>query len=83
MRLTHLTHSIAVAPQSVPAITSLAAMGVLSNDAGLVEAALSEIQELSRSELQKLDPNRDVDFLLSMVQFEKVSDVCSCESSLD
>lgn len=58
-------------------------MGVLSNDAGLVEAALSEIQELSRSELQKLDPNRDVDFLLSMVQFEKVSDVCSCESSLD
>lgn len=46
------------------AINTLAGMGILTEDEGLVDAALSEIQSLSIERRQELDPRRDVTYLL-------------------
>jgi superkiller protein 3 len=39
-------------------------MGILTDDNGLVDAALSEVMALSIDQKHKLDPQRDVDYLL-------------------
>jgi hypothetical protein len=39
-------------------------MGILTNDDGLVDAALSEILALPIEQKNKLDPQRHVDYLL-------------------
>lgn len=46
------------------AINALAGMGILTEDDSLVDAALSEILSLSLERRHKLDPRRDVNYLL-------------------
>jgi superkiller protein 3 len=46
------------------AINTLAGMGILTDDEGLVDAALSEILALPLEKRRELDPARDVDYLL-------------------
>ncbi|KAH8828520.1 superkiller protein 3 [Flagelloscypha sp. PMI_526] len=61
---TRLLECITEDPQNLTAITALAAMGLLSEDEGLIDAALSEILSLPRDERRSLDPQDDVSFLL-------------------
>ncbi|KAH7923951.1 TPR-like protein [Leucogyrophana mollusca] len=51
-------------PENLLAINTLAGMGILTEDDGLVDAALSEIQSLPIERRQELDPQRDVTYLL-------------------
>jgi hypothetical protein len=46
------------------AINTLAGMGILTEDDGLVDAALSEILSLPIEQRHELDPRRDVTYLL-------------------
>lgn len=46
------------------AINTLAGMGILTEDDGLVDAALSEILSLPIEQRHELDPQRDVTYLL-------------------
>lgn len=65
--------SISTAPNHLGAITSLAAMGIISSDEALVEAALSEIKDLPSHQLESLDLNGDVAYISAMEQFSRVS----------
>jgi len=56
--------SIASDPKNLPAINILAGMGILTDDDGLVDAALSEVVALPIDQKRELDPQRDVDYLL-------------------
>jgi superkiller protein 3 len=51
-------------PENLMAINTLAGMGILTEDDGLVDAALSEILSLPVEQRQELDPRRDVTYLL-------------------
>ncbi|KAG1745363.1 superkiller protein 3 [Suillus paluster] len=51
-------------PENLMAINSLAGMGILTEDDGLVDAALSEILSLPIEQRHELDPRRDVTYLL-------------------
>ncbi|KAE8185214.1 hypothetical protein CF336_g7503, partial [Tilletia laevis] len=64
-----LLDSIAVAPQNLGVIVSLAAAGAVTGDADLMDAALSEITNLGRVQVQALDGEGHVDFLISMEHF--------------
>ncbi|KAF8972954.1 hypothetical protein BDZ97DRAFT_1900816 [Flammula alnicola] len=59
-----LLECIASDPENLAAINTLAGMGILTNDDGLVDAALSEILALPIEQKHKLDPQRHVDYLL-------------------
>ncbi|KAH9485295.1 Superkiller protein 3 [Psilocybe cubensis] len=59
-----LLECIASDPENLPAINTLAGMGILTNDDGLVDAALSEILALPLDQKHHLDPQRHVDYLL-------------------
>ncbi|KIJ67566.1 hypothetical protein HYDPIDRAFT_174010 [Hydnomerulius pinastri MD-312] len=59
-----LLDSITADPENLMAINTLAGMGILTEDDGLVDAALSEIQSLPIERRQELDPRRDVTYLL-------------------
>lgn len=59
-----ITRSIASDPDNLTAIKALAAMGILTDDDGLVDAALSEILDLPIERRHELDPQRDVNRLL-------------------
>ncbi|KAF9562772.1 TPR-like protein [Agrocybe pediades] len=61
---TRLLECIASDPENLIAINTLAGMGVVTNDEGLVDAALSEILSLPVDQKHKLDPQRHVDYLL-------------------
>jgi superkiller protein 3 len=60
--------SINVDPENLAAITTLAGMGIVSGDATLVDAALSEILSLPPQRRAELDPSRDVTYLLAQHQ---------------
>jgi len=56
--------SIATDPENLIAINTLAAMGILTDDESLIDAALSEILALPVDNRLGLDPQRNVDRLL-------------------
>jgi len=51
-------------PENLEAINLLAGMGILTNDDGLVDAALSEMLSLPLDQRVAMDPHHDVDGLL-------------------
>ncbi|KAK0440394.1 TPR-like protein [Desarmillaria tabescens] len=51
-------------PENLAAINALAAMGILTDDENLVDAALSEILALPREQRASMDPEKDVEYLL-------------------
>lgn len=57
--------SIESDPENLTAINTLAAMGILTDDDNLVDAALSEILALPLEQRLELDPKRDVGYLLT------------------
>ncbi|KAH7915212.1 superkiller protein 3 [Hygrophoropsis aurantiaca] len=59
-----LLECITADPENLLAINTLAGMGILTEDDGLIDAALSEIQSLPIERRQELDPRRDVTYLL-------------------
>ncbi|KAI6121364.1 superkiller protein 3 [Pisolithus sp. B1] len=59
-----LLDSITVDPEDLMSISTLAGMGILTEDDSLVDAALSEIQSLPIERRQELDPCGDVTYLL-------------------
>ena len=66
--------SIAADPENLTAINTLAGMGVLTDDDGLVDAALAEILALPIEKRHERDPQRDVDYLLTQYHVGQVSD---------
>lgn len=58
------------------AITALAAFGILNLDDDLVDAALSEIMDMTLEERHELDPSRTVENLLVHHHLSKVSNYC-------
>jgi superkiller protein 3 len=54
------------------AINTLAGMGILTEDDGLVDATLSEILSLPVEYKQELNPRRDVTYLLVQYHLELV-----------
>ncbi|KAF9267372.1 superkiller protein 3 SKI3 [Marasmius fiardii PR-910] len=63
---TKLLECISDDSENLTAINALAAMGILTDDDGLLDAALSEILALPVDERSRLDPSRNVDHLLIM-----------------
>jgi len=59
-----LNLSIASDSENLAAMNILAGMGILTNDDGLVDAALSEVMALPIDQKHRLDSQRDVDYLL-------------------
>ncbi|KAF8160990.1 TPR-like protein [Crassisporium funariophilum] len=59
-----LLECISSDPENLAAINTLAGMGILADDDGLVDAAFSEILALPIDQKHKLDPERHVDYLL-------------------
>ncbi|EIW82901.1 TPR-like protein, partial [Coniophora puteana RWD-64-598 SS2] len=59
-----LLECIANDPENLLAISTLAGMGILTDDDGLVDAALSEMLSLPIEKRHELDPERNVTYLL-------------------
>ncbi len=59
-----LLFSIENDPENLAAINALAAMGILTEDENLIDAALSEILALPREQRAQMDPAKEVDYLL-------------------
>jgi len=70
-----LISSIASDPENLIAINTLAGMGVVTDDEGLVDAALSEILALPIEQKHNLDPHRHVDYMLIQ---HHLAQVCFC-----
>jgi hypothetical protein len=51
-------------------MTTLATLGVLTSDDGIVEAVIAEIDELG---IDKPDPRGELSYLLSLIKLAKVS----------
>ena len=70
----HLMISVSITtdPENLTAINALAGMGILTEDEGLVDAALSEILALPLDERRARDPRRDVTYLLTQQHLEQV-----------
>lgn len=64
--------SITADPENLMAINTLAGMGALTDDESLVDAALSEILALPLERRHELDPQRDVDYLLTQYYLSQV-----------
>ncbi|KAI0674837.1 TPR-like protein [Trametes maxima] len=62
---TQLLQSVEYDPENLAAINTLAGMGILTEDDGLVDAALSEILSLPLDQRLQRDPERDVTYLLT------------------
>jgi superkiller protein 3 len=58
---------------NLTAVKTLTAMGILSNDENLIDAALSELLDMPAKQRRELDPSNDVDYLLIYYNFGKVS----------
>ena len=56
--------SIEYNPENLMAINTLAGMGILTDDDGLVDAALSELLSLPLDQRHERDPERDITYLL-------------------
>ena len=67
--------SIGEDSENLPAITALAAMGLLTDDDALIDAAISEIQTMPVNVRHKLDPGGDVEDILAM---HHLAEVCGC-----
>lgn len=65
--------SISEDSENLQAVAALAAMGILSDDDALVDAALSEILALPVERRHQLDPMRDITYLLVHHQLNQVS----------
>ncbi|PIL34098.1 hypothetical protein GSI_03809 [Ganoderma sinense ZZ0214-1] len=59
-----LLQSIEYDPENLMAINTLAGMGILTDDDGLVDAALSELLSLPLDQRHERDPEREVAYLL-------------------
>ena len=59
-----MNYSIEGEPENLAAVVSLAAMGLLTDDEALIDAALSEILALPLEERHSRDPERDIENLL-------------------
>jgi hypothetical protein len=66
--------SISSDPENLEAINLLAGMGILTNDDGLVDAALAEMLSLPLDQRVAMDPHHDVDGLLVKHYLGQVSD---------
>ncbi|KZV61771.1 TPR-like protein [Peniophora sp. CONT] len=66
-----LLECITTDPENLTAINALAGMGILTEDEGLVDAALSEILALPLDQRRARDPRRDVTYLLTQQQLEQ------------
>ncbi|KAJ7072456.1 TPR-like protein [Mycena amicta] len=60
-----LLDCITTDPENLVAINALAAMGILTDDHGLVDAALADILSLPVDKRLELDPDRNVKYLLT------------------
>jgi superkiller protein 3 len=58
---------------NLTAIKTLTAMGILSDDENLIDAALAELLDMPAEQRQELDPSDDVDYLLIHYNLGKVS----------
>ncbi|KAG6908388.1 hypothetical protein DXG01_004817 [Tephrocybe rancida] len=67
-----LLECIAADPENLTAISTLAGMGVLTDDESLVDAALSELLALPIEQRHELDPGRHVDHLLTQYHLGQV-----------
>ena len=66
VRLIHVSfRSISNDPENLTAVVALAAMGLLTADESLIDAALSEIVSLSLDARHERDPEREIDDLLA------------------
>lgn len=70
--------SIATDPENLIAINTLAAMGILTDDESLIDAALSEILALPVDNRLGLDPQRNVDRLLIQHHLGLVKNSLTC-----
>ncbi|KAH9940522.1 TPR-like protein [Epithele typhae] len=59
-----LLQSIEYDPENLMAVNTLAGMGILTQDDGLVDAALSELLSLPLDQRHERDPEREVTYLL-------------------
>ena len=66
--------SIEYDPENLMAINTLAGMGVLTEDDGLVDAALSELLSLPLDQRRERDPEREVTYLLIQHSLGQVSE---------
>jgi len=55
------------------AINALAGMGILTDDDGLIDAALSELKSLSLDLRHRRDPRRDFSYILKQHHLGQVS----------
>lgn len=67
--------SINTDPENISAITTLAGMGILTDDAGLIDAAVSEVISLPIDGRHQRDPSRDVEKLLVNHYLAEVSKI--------
>jgi superkiller protein 3 len=65
--------SVSAEPEHLQAIATLAAIGLLASDDSLIDAALSEIQELNTDVRTSLDPRGEVLRLLAQHHIREVS----------
>jgi superkiller protein 3 len=56
------------------AINALAGMGILTDDDGLIDAALSELKSLPLDLRHRRDPQRDYSYILKQHHLGQVSD---------
>ncbi|KAF7375997.1 Antiviral protein [Mycena sanguinolenta] len=61
----HLLDCITADSENLAAINALAGMGILTDDEGLVDAALADLLALPLDRRLELDPQRDVNYLLT------------------
>lgn len=70
--------SISSDPENLEAINLLAGMGILTDDDGLVDAALSEMLSLPLDQRAAMDPHHDVNGLLVKHHLGQVSNARLC-----
>jgi len=59
------------------AINALAGMGILTDDDGLIDAALSELKSLPLDLRHRRDPRRDFSYILKQHHLGQVRDLAS------
>ena len=68
------SQSITQDPENLSAINALAGMGILTDDDGLIDAALSELKSLPLDLRHRRDPQRDYSYILKQHHLGQVSD---------
>ena len=72
--LTQKFQSITQDPENLTAINALAGMGILTDDDGLIDAALSELKSLPLDLRHRRDPQRNYSYILKQHHLGQVSD---------